>query len=148
MAFEENKALARRFIEGFSTGDLSHVDDFIAPDFDLRGPGTPPVTGKGPDRYRQTIQAYRNAFRDIRITIDDEIAEGDKVAVSWHAEGTMEGELLGIPPTGKRGHTSVVHIFQIRDGMIRDARIEWDMLGLLQQMGVSPAPGQSQRRAA
>jgi predicted ester cyclase len=82
LALEENKAIARRFVESFSTGDLSRAEEFIAPNCHLHGPGTPANSGKGPDRYRETVLTYRKAFPDIRLTIDDEIAESDKVVVS------------------------------------------------------------------
>ncbi len=147
MALEENKAIARRFVEGFATGDLSNAEEFIAPDMHLHGPGTPPDAGRGPDRYRGTVETYRKAFPDVRLTIDDVIAEGDKVAVTWHAEGTMKGELLGMKPTGKHGHTTVVHIFKINNGKIQDARIEWDMLGILTQMGIVEVPSRVRKAA-
>jgi steroid delta-isomerase-like uncharacterized protein len=148
MGLEENKAIARRFVECFGTGDLSRLEDFIAPDCHLHGPGTPSETGKGPERFRETVLRYRGAFPDIHLAIDDQIAEGDKVVIAWHAEGTMKGELLGMQPTGKHGQTTAVHIFRISNGKIHDARIEWDMLGLLQQMGIVPTSRPAERKAA
>ncbi|HEX9017369.1 MAG TPA: ester cyclase [Chloroflexota bacterium] len=147
MTSEDTKNIARRYLDGFNGTDLSRVEEFIAEDCSFHGPGTPPGL-TGPEGYRQIVEVYRRAFPDEHISVDEQIAEGEKVATSWHAEGTHRGELFGIQPTNKHGRTTAMHFFTVRGGKIRDAQIEWDMMGLMQQLGVVPMPGQGERRAA
>ena len=136
----ENKALARRFIETFNTEDLTAVDEFIAASFTNHDPGTPPLP-TGPEGYRQLVRTYRVAFPDLYLAVEDLIAEGDKVAVRWTAQGTNTGELMGMPPTGKLGTVTGISIFIIAAGKITAQWVNWDTLGLLQQLGVAPQPG-------
>jgi len=137
----DNKAIARRFIETFNTDDLAAADEFIAAGFTNHDPGTPPLP-TGPEGYRQLVRTYRTAFPDLRLTVEDLIAEGDKVAVRWTAKGTNNGELMGMPPTGKPGTVSGISILPIEGGKITAQWVNWDTLGMLQQLGVIPAPGQ------
>lgn len=137
----DNKALARRFIETFNTDDLAAADEFIAASFTNHDPGTPQLP-TGPEGYRQLVRTYRTAFPDLHLTVEDLIAEGDKVAVRWTAKGTNNGELMGMPPTGKPGTTSGISILPIEGDKITAQWVNWDTLGMLQQLGVIPTPGQ------
>jgi steroid delta-isomerase-like uncharacterized protein len=136
----ENKALARRFIETFNTDDLTAVDEFIGTSFTNHDPGTPPLP-TGPEGYRQLVRTYRTALPDLRLTVEDSIGEGDKVAVHWMARGTNTGELMGMPPTGKPATVTGISIFTIGSGKVTEQQVNWDTLGLLQQLGVVPTPG-------
>lgn len=137
----ENRALARRFIETFNSDDLSAVDEFIATNFSNHDPGTPPLP-TGPEGYRQLVRTYRTAFPDLHLAVEDLVTEGDKVAVRWTARGTNTGELMGMPPTGKPGTVTGISILPITAGKITAQWVNWDTLGLMQQLGVIPAPGQ------
>ncbi len=83
---------------------------------------------------------YRKAFPDLRLTIDDQIAEGETVVTRWTATGTHEGELMGIPPTGKQATTTGININHVSGGKLVDGWGIFDQLGLLQQIGAVPVP--------
>ena len=85
---------------------------------------------------------YRSAFPDLRLTIDDLIAEGDKVVARWTAQGTNTGELMDMPPTGKESKVTGISILRISRGKVVEQRANWDTMGMLQQLGVVPAPGE------
>jgi steroid delta-isomerase-like uncharacterized protein len=138
----DNKAIARRFMEdGFNTGNLAAAEEFIAANFRNHDPGTPPLP-PGPEGYRQLIGLYRTAYPDLHMTADDMVGEGDKVVVRWTARGTNTGKLGEIPPSGKQVTVSGISILAIAGGKVTDQWANWDTLGMLQQLGVIPAPGQ------
>ena len=138
----ENKAIARRFVqEGFNTGNLAVVGEYVGPNFVNRDPGTPPLPS-GPEGYKQLVTMYRTAYPDLHLTVDDLITEGDKVVVRWNARGTNKGELMGMPPTGKQITLTGISILAIAGGKVVEQRTNWDTLGMLQQLGVVPKPGQ------
>ncbi len=142
MSAEENKEVMRRFWEGVNNGDMSVMDELAAPDVVIHFAGLPePV--RGIEAWKQMAQTYYSAFPDLQETQEDAIAEGDRVAarVSWRA--THQGELMGIPPTGKQVTVTGMRIFRLAGGKIVE---EWgvdDALGLMQQLGVIPAPQQA-----
>ena len=143
MSAEENKALARQFIEaGFSKGNLAVADAIIAPNFVNHDPGTPPLP-TGPEGYKQLVTAYRTGYPDLQLTVDDLFAEGDKVGVRWTARGTHTGQLGDIPPTGKQAMITGISVLTIAGGKVAAQHTNWDTLGMLQQLGVIPAPGQA-----
>ena len=85
---------------------------------------------------------YAAAFPDLHTWSEGMVAEGDEVAVRWMAEGTQQGELLGIPPTGKQARFSGMSIFRLAEGKIAEQWEEWDKLDLMRQLGVMPSPRQ------
>ena len=144
MSTEANKAIARRFLEEiFSKGNLAVADEIIAPDHVNGGPGALPGLPPGPEGSKQLVMVYRNAFPDVQLTIDEQIAEGDKVMTRWTAHGTHKGELAGIPPTGKSATVTGVGVDRIVNGKIVESWGTFDQFGMLQQLGVIPKPGQS-----
>jgi hypothetical protein len=99
MSTEANKAVSSRFFkELFSQGKLAVADEIVAPDHVDRGPGALPGSPPGPAGSKLLVTTYRNAFPDLQFTIDEQIAEGDKVVTRWTGRGTHKGELAGIPP--------------------------------------------------
>jgi len=141
MPTEQNKAIFRRMVEEiFNRGNMSLVDEFLAPDFIEREelpPGIPP----GREGVKQMTIMFRSAFPDFKATIDDMIAEGDKVVVRITWSGTHKGEFMGIPPTGKSVSFGVIDIVRFA----RDKFVEhWGMMdstSMMQQLGAVPAPG-------
>ncbi len=140
MSAEENKAIARCvFEEAWNQGNLDPVDEIHSTDFVLHDPSMPEDIC-GPEGFKQFITMYRIAFPDIHFTIEDQIAEGDKVVTRWTGTGTHRGELMGIAPTGVRGQGVMgITIDQIAGGKIVESWNAWDTLGMLQQLGVVPA---------
>src|SRR5512139_1764258 len=140
MSTESNKAVARRFLEEvFSQGKLAVADEIIAQEHVDRGPGTLPGLPTGPEGSKMLVTVYRNAFPDIRFTIDEQIAEGDKVVTRWTGTATHKGELAGIPPTGKSASVTGIGVDRIVNGKIVESWGLFDQFGMLQKLGVIPA---------
>lgn len=136
------KTIAQYFLaEAFNTGNLDPAEDYIAPNFQNHDPGTPPLS-TGPEGFRQLISGYRAAFPDIHMTVDDMLVEGDKVVGRWTASGTNTGSLNGMPPTHKQAAVTGISLITFQGGQVASQHTTWDTLGLLQQLGVIPAPEQ------
>ncbi len=139
MSTEENKALVRRFYEEVvSKKNLATIDDFIDPN--QVDHFAPPGTPRGIEGARQLIGMLLTAFPDLQSTVEDMIAEGDKVAARLTVRGTHQGEFMSIPPTSKHVAITAIDIFRIAGGKIVERWGEGDMLGLMQQLGVIPTP--------
>ena len=137
---QENKAIIRRFLEEiFAGGNLELVDELFAPNFVLHDPSVPQEV-RGPEGIRQYITMYRTAYPDTHFTIEDQIAEGDRVVTRWTGQGTHQGELMGIPPTGRRVTVTGIEVDRIAGGKIEETWISYDALGMMQQLGVIPSP--------
>jgi steroid delta-isomerase-like uncharacterized protein len=135
---------SRRIIEEcFNNSNFAAADQLIAPEAINHDPAQPAhMRGlRGPEALKRSVQMYRAAFPDLRLTIDDVIAAGDKVAVRWHTEGTHRGELEGLAPTGARGYVTGISIDHWQGGKIVETWTEWDNLGLARQLGAAPPEG-------
>ena len=139
--YEENKALARRLFEDiWNKGNLDAFDEIYAPD--IVNHTLPPGIPQGIEGNKMFTKMYLTAFPDTKMTIDLQIAEGDKVVTRWHAQGTHKGELMGIPATGKQATVTGIVIDRIAGGRIVESWGEFDQMGMMQQLGVVPTPGQ------
>jgi steroid delta-isomerase-like uncharacterized protein len=138
MSSEQNKTIVRRALEEPWTGNLDVVDDLIASDYIGHDPATPEPL-RGPEGVKQFIATYLAAFPDARITVEEQLAEGDLVATRWSGRGTHEGELMGIEPTGKQATVSGLTISRLQGGKIVEEFQNWDTFGLMQQLGAVPA---------
>src|ERR1700694_2248271 len=137
---DQNKNVARRYVEGiWKKGSLGVIAELVAPTATFHDPSVPGGKFTGPQGVRQFVQIYRGAFPDVQLAINDLIAEGDKVVTRWTATGTHKGELMGIAPTGKRVTVTGCDIEQYQDGKVVEAWASYDMLGMLQQLGVVPS---------
>jgi steroid delta-isomerase-like uncharacterized protein len=140
---EKNKAISRRIVEeAFNEGSLEVVDELVGPTYVNHDPSAPEDL-IGPEGTKQFIGLYRAAFPDLRITVEEQVAERDFVVTRWTATGTHTGELLGIAPTGKGATVTGLTIDRIADGKLVESWNNWDTLGLLQQLGVVPALAQA-----
>jgi steroid delta-isomerase-like uncharacterized protein len=135
---EENKALVRRYVEVIHEGNIDEGEELIAPDFAFHVSGTPDPLNS--EAFRQLFAGLLSAFPDLAVTNEELIAEGDKVAGRWITRGTHQGELRGIPPTGKQVTITSMDINRITDGKIAERWHEYDALGMMQQLGVIPTP--------
>lgn len=137
----ENKAIVRRYLEeAFNNKNTDVIDDLVSEahvDHHI-----PPELPGGPEGIRLWFNGSFNAFPDAHITAKDVIAEGDKVVTRFEFTGTHQGEFMGIPATGKQFSISGMAIARIADGKL----VEWwenaDVMGLMQQLGVIPSPGE------
>jgi steroid delta-isomerase-like uncharacterized protein len=140
MSTEENKAIVRRVNdEVWSEGHLDVIDELIADDFVATIVGAPEEI-RGPQGFREFVVMYRKAFPDLRLTVDEQFAEGETVVTRWTATGTNEGELMGMPPTGKQATTAGININRVSGGKLVEGWGLFDQLGLLQQIGAVPVP--------
>lgn len=142
MSGEQNKAIVQQWVEEvWNRGHLAFADEVIAPTYVLHGAGPSPV--QGADGIKQYVAAYRAAMPDLRFTVDDLIVEDDKVAWRFTAQGTQTGELLGMPPSGKRAMVTGIVISRFADGKWQEDWLSFDALGMLQQLGAIPTPGRA-----
>jgi steroid delta-isomerase-like uncharacterized protein len=138
---EQYKAMVRRFFEEFVTkGDLSVANELMAEDFVDHNPAGP-NQGPGLEGTKQLFVGRRLAFPDAAVTVEDQVSEGDKVVSRLAITGTHQGEFMGIPATGKSFSIGAIAIFRIEDGKIAERWGETDNIGMMQQLGVIPAPG-------
>jgi steroid delta-isomerase-like uncharacterized protein len=140
---EDNKAVARRVFDAFNTGDVSSLDEVIAPDAEDHDPQNPNRHVRGPDGLKQTIQMYRAAFPDLKMTIEEQIAEGNVVATRWVSVGTHEGDLPNLPASGRQVTVTGIGIDRIENGKIVEAWGNWDTLGMLEQLGAIPSAAEA-----
>lgn len=141
MSVEENKAIFRRFIEEvWNKGNLAVADELFAPNaFSPSAPNLPP----GPEGVKIIATLFRSAFLDFHMTIDDLIAEEDKVVARFTQGGTHKREFMGIAPTGKQVEFTEIGILRIASGKVVESWYETNMLGLMQQLGAIPQSGQA-----
>ena len=145
---EQNKTAVRRlFDELWNKGNLPVADELIAPTYTHHDASTPDV-GRGPESEKKRVTHYRTAFPDMRLTIEDIIAEGETVIARWSCRGQHKGELNGIAPTGKQFAISGVTIARFANGKMVEGYVNWDALGLMQQLGVVPELGKAKAAAA
>jgi steroid delta-isomerase-like uncharacterized protein len=140
---EVNKNVVRRlFEEVWNKGNLGVTDELFAPNYAHHDSSTPDV-GRGPESEKKRATLYRTAFPDLRLTIEDIIAEGETVMARWSCRGTHKGDLSGIAPTGKQFAISGISIARIANGKMAEGWVNWDALGLMQQLGVVPELGKA-----
>jgi steroid delta-isomerase-like uncharacterized protein len=140
MSTEENKAIVRRwFEEVINHQRVDRAGELVTPDYVDHGalPGQAP----GLEGAKQKWAMYIAAVPDLHGTVEDMLAEGDEVAARWTAEGTHQGELLGVPGTGKRFRFTGISICRLAEGKMAEQFEQWDRLDLMQQLGVIPSPG-------
>ena len=141
MTLEQNKAIAQRFVqEVFVEADERAADELTAPNF---VPHSWPGVEPGVEGLKQAQRRVSAGLEDARMTIEDVIAEGDKVVVRLTSHGRHAGEFMGMPPSGKAYDISEIHIFRIADGQVIEHWRDADMLGMLRQLGAFPEPATS-----
>ena len=136
---EENKALVRRYQAAYNTNQLDDLDPVVAADIQTPAmlPGFPPGLEGIKQLHRMTVDAWP----DVHVTIEDLIAEGDRVAARVTVSATPQKEAFGVRPTGKSFRISGLYIVRIKDGKIAEHHGVEDALGIAQQLGLMPAPG-------
>ena len=132
MSEQHKKAARRVFEEIMSKGNITLVDDIVADRYvghmvieDIRGP----------EGAKQFGTMLRDAFPDLRFTVEDQIEEGNEVVTRWTCSGTQRGEFQGVPPTGKKVTISGISIFRFDDGKVAEEWSNPDLLGMMQQLG-------------
>lgn len=136
---EQNKTIERRLIEQvWNRGNFAVVDEMIASDY-LCHSSDPATETHGTAGYRQFYARLRDAFPDFQVTVEDQIAEGDRVVTRWRASGTHRGEFQGIPPTGRHAVITGITIDRIAGGKVVEGWTNSDDLGMMRLLGIVPA---------
>jgi len=137
MPTESNKLLMGKFADFINTASEDLATRLISPNAIFHVPGqSEPL--RGPSGYLTTIGMMRAGFPDIQWTLEELIAEGDKVAARFTMRGTHEGTFFGVPPSGKKIEVKAMNFYRITDGQIVEETGQPDLLGLLQQIGAVP----------
>jgi predicted ester cyclase len=140
MSTEDNQALVRRYFEEvFSKGDFAAADEILAANHVNHFPGNPPGLPAGAEGYKQLLAIYRTALPDLHATIEDQVAEGDKVVTRTTSTGTSKGFLFELYPTGRSFVVTGITIDRIAGGKIVESWGNFDQLGLWQQIGLLAA---------
>jgi steroid delta-isomerase-like uncharacterized protein len=138
MAIENRTVVHRLYEEVWNKRKLEVVDQLLSPSHALHDPI---VSGSqvGPELYKRRVVELTTAFPDLCFTVEDTIAEKEKIVVSWSISGTHKGEFMEIPATGRKICVEGITIHHIRNGKILDSYARWDALGLMRQLGAIPA---------
>ncbi|HEY7416119.1 MAG TPA: ester cyclase [Ktedonobacteraceae bacterium] len=139
MSTEENKAIARRCLEAITDKDFSVIDQLYAPTYIRHDPDSPQVRSR--EDYRQYLMGLCATFPDLHFTVDDVIAEGDKVVCRFSVRGTQTNPWRGLPATGKQVAITGINISHIAENKVVADWFNTDIFGLAQQLGVIPARG-------
>jgi predicted SnoaL-like aldol condensation-catalyzing enzyme len=142
MSTESNKTTARRWFDDIIVaGQLSVADEIFSARHRIHDPHAPPGGWPvGPEGPKAVARVFGGSFSGWQVSIDAQIAEGDRVATCWTARATHTGALQGLPPTGRTAQVTGVNVTRFADGRIVESWYNFDMLGLLQQLGAVPAP--------
>lgn len=135
---EENKTIVRRIVEEVWNGKKhDRIDEIYAADYVNVDPNSPEV--KNLEQFKEWVAVMNAGFPDEQVTIEDMIAEGDKVANRYSVQATHTGEFMGIPPTNKKTNISGITIYRILDGKVKECVWSYDAYGFMVQLGVIPA---------
>jgi steroid delta-isomerase-like uncharacterized protein len=136
---DQSKAIVRRYLEDvFAQEDLDAIPELFAPDYVEHDPASEEEI-RGHDGVRRDLSIYQSAFSDIAITVEDQIAEGDRVATRASLRATHVEELFGVPPTGNRVSVTGTVVHRVSGGKLAEGWWNWDTLALLRQIGAIPA---------
>ena len=127
----------RRFWGVWEKGNIGLVDELVAPDYVNHSPGMPGQP-EGPEGIKAVVSMFRAGMPDLRVLIEDVVAEGDKVVMRYRIEGTHEGELFGVPPTGRQVSIESITVERLSGGKIREHWRITDTLDMMQQLGAIP----------
>jgi steroid delta-isomerase-like uncharacterized protein len=139
MSVEDNKTIARRFIQVWGEGNLDVIEKLAAPSLVVRYPTIPQVIQSSRE-FRHVLAGFRSAFPDSALRVAEEIAEGEKVVIRWTFSGTHKGTFMGIPPTDKQVTWTGITIYRIVDGKVVQEQGEEDFAGFFRQVGLVRQP--------
>ena len=139
MSVENNKAIARRFIQVLGDGNLDVIEELAAPSLVVRYPTISQVIQSSRE-FRHVLAGFRSAFPDSALRVEEEIAEGEKVVIRWSFSGTHKGSIMGIPATDKKVTWTGITIYRIVDGKVVEEQGEEDFAGFFRQVGLVRQP--------
>ena len=133
---EENKALFREFIDGMNSRDIGFIDRVVAPDF--LDHNKPPGQAEGVQGMKDAMATFFQGFPDLKLTVNQLVAEGDIVAACMTTEGTQTGVFMGIPASDKKISITEMHMVRVADGKVVEHWGLADAMTMMQQLGVMP----------
>jgi steroid delta-isomerase-like uncharacterized protein len=136
---QQNKAAVEHLLQAFASAPESAVSEHFTRDWVNHDPSLPPLQGL--EGAAELVRLWRTAFSNLKVELEDSVAEGDKVACRFRISGTHTGPLMGFPASGKAISVLATGIFRLVDGKAKDNWVNFDALGLLQQIGAVPLPG-------
>jgi steroid delta-isomerase-like uncharacterized protein len=139
MSKEQNIKAQTRMGEAVNTGNLETLKEVIAPNVVDHDPA--PDQGKGPEGFIRFFTGFRQAFPDLEVKVEHLVVDEDNVAFAYTIEGTHKGDLMGIPPTGRRIKARGMQIGRFENGKLMERWGSSDQLGILQQLGLAPVSG-------
>jgi steroid delta-isomerase-like uncharacterized protein len=140
MAVPSPRGVVQQWVEAWNARDPEAVGALAAPDFVRHDANSPDLVG--PEAEMDFVKAVVAAFPDLHFTVNHVVAEGDFVADHLTGTGTHQGEFLGVPPTGRAVRFETMETYRVADGRVAEQWVLTDMLGVLQQLGVIPSPGE------
>jgi len=141
MGLEENKAVVQRFFDAINNGDLDELPEVVAPDV-VDHNAVIFMQPEGPGGVREGVRMLLQGFPDLRLTTQELLAEGDRVAARFTVSGTNTGDYRGLPaPTQQHFESEAIAILRIADGRVAEIRGTADRLGMLTQLGILPDIG-------
>lgn len=139
MSAESNRLFFQRFLQFINTGSHELAAELVSPDANFHAPGAAEPL-RGPEGYLQLLAMLRGGFPDVQWTLEDLVAEGDRVAARFTMSGTHNGPFMGLPPTGKPFVAASMAFYRLTGGKIVEENGLPDMLAILQQIGAAPRP--------
>jgi steroid delta-isomerase-like uncharacterized protein len=135
MTEQEIRDIVDRFTDkAWNGGNLDVIDELFSEEYvGHDAPNPEPV--RGTEGMKNFLRMYHAAFSDARIVLDDVLVDGDKVVTRWNCTGTHDGDLMGIPPTGSSVMFTGIRILRVADGKIVEGWVNWDVFGLMKQLG-------------
>lgn len=139
MTTDMMRMIERIPLEVLNNGNFGLIDELLATDYveHFAQPGVPPTR----EGFKQSAIALKTAFPDLHYAIEDSIQSGDRIVHHLTASGTMKGDFMGVPATGKRATWTEIHIGRVANGRLTEHWGLVDQLGMLVQLGIVPAPG-------
>lgn len=136
MAYLSNVAIVRKMLDVIEQGIVADIENVFAPNWVNHDPSLPPMQGL--EGAKMLVGLWSGGLSKTKVTIEDSVTEGDRVAVRFRIIGTNSGEMMGIPATGRLINVIGTGIFRVVDGKVTDNWVNFDALGLMQQLGVVP----------
>jgi predicted ester cyclase len=138
---EQNKRVSRAWIEAFNVGDRAAESEVLGPDYVAHAPASLEPAALDSEAWAKFLDSFREGFPDLRLTIENVVAEGDLVAQRIRFTGTHTGVFQGLPPTNRRVEFSGLELNRFVEGRVAEHWFQLDALGLLQQLGLMVLPG-------
>ena len=139
MSADEIRSLMQRWVKGFSTEGIDSMRSMMAPGYQAHEAAAPPMNA---EQHEAFARGFLSAFPDVQVHLEDVVVEGNLATIRWTLTGTHQGDLMGIPPTGKPVRVGGMEQIRVENGKVAELWAQIDQMGLMQQIGAIPAPAE------